>query len=107
MDSAIGPNEIHLPDNALPAIPAGMSTGQQQVYTAAHHQDWIKAIRNGTQPVGDIEGAVPSDMVSLVSELCVRTGQSLRWDPKAQTITGIEAARKMMSRPMRGGWKLS
>ena len=107
MDSSIGPNEIHLPDNALPAIPDGMSKGQQQVYTAAHHQDWIKAIRNGTKPVGDIEGAVRSDMVSQLAELCVRTGQSLRWDPKAHTIVGNEAARKMMSRPLRGGWKLS
>lgn len=107
MDSEIGPSEIHLPDAALPSIPAGMAQGHQQVATAGHHQNWIQAIRNGTQPVGDIEGAVHSDMVSLLSELCVRTGQGLTWDPRKRTIVGNEAARKMISRPMRGHWALS
>lgn len=107
MDSVIGPNEIHLPDTALAAIPAGMPVGHQQVATAGHHQNWIKAIRNGTQPVGDIEGAARSDLVSQLAELCVRTGQSLQWDPKKETIVGNDTARKMISRSMRAPWKLT
>ncbi len=103
-DSVIGPNEIHLPDSALSSIPDGMSKGHQQVATAGHHQNWLKAIRGGPKPVGDIEGAVRSDLVSLLSELCVRTGQSLQWDPKKQTILGNETARKMIKRPMRAPW---
>jgi hypothetical protein len=74
------------------------------VATAAHHQNWIRAIRAGTPGVGDIEGAVRSDLVSNLSELCVRTGKSLRWDPRKETITGNHAARKMMARPMRAPW---
>ena len=82
MESQIAPNEVHLPDAALPGIPKGMSEGHQQVATAGHHQNWIHAIRNGTRAIGDIEGAVRSDLVSLLSELCIRTGQIVRWDPK-------------------------
>lgn len=107
MESVIGPNEIHLPDSALPTIPQGMPTGQQQVATAAHHQNWIQAILKGTPTVGDIEGAAASDLISNLSDLCIRTGGSLRWDPRKQTIAGNEAARKLMSRPMRDPWKLS
>jgi hypothetical protein len=107
MDSVIGPNEIHLPDSALVSIPEGMSKGHQQVATAGHHQNWIKAIRNGTKPVGDIEGAVRSDLVSQLSELCIRTGKSVQWDPKRNDIVGNDAARKMISRPMRAPWKVA
>jgi hypothetical protein len=107
MDSEIGPNGIHLPNSALPSIPAGMSQGHQQVATAGHHQNWIQGIRGGKRPVGDIEGAVRSDLVSQLSELCVRTGQSLQWDPVNETIKGNEAARKMISRPMRDPWRVA
>jgi hypothetical protein len=107
MDSSIGPNEIHLPDAALATIPAGMPSGHQELATAGLHQNWIQAIRNGTPTVGGIESAVRSDMISQLVELCVRTGQSLRWNSEKSTIEGNPAARKMMSRPMRGPWKLS
>ena len=107
IDSAIGPNEIRLPDSALKAVPQGMLTGHQQVATAAHHQNWIQAIRGGMKPVGDIEGAVRSDLISLLSELCIRTGGSLRWDPRKETILGNDDARKMISRPDRAPWKVS
>jgi hypothetical protein len=107
MDSAIGPHEVHLPDSALASIPAGMPSGHQEVATAGLHQNWIRAIRNATPTVGGIESAVRSDMISQLAELCVRTGQSLRWNPAKQVIEGNDQARKMMSRSMRGPWKLS
>ena len=107
LNSVIGPSEIHLPDTALASIPDGMSKGHQQVATAAHHQNWIKAIRNGTKPVGDIEGAAQSDLVSNLSELCIRTGDGLEWDPRKETIKGNDAARKLISRPMRDPWKVA
>jgi predicted dehydrogenase len=104
MQSVIGPNEIHLPDTALTAIPEGMSKGYQQVATAGHHQNWIQAIRTGTPPIGDLESASRSDLVSNLSELCVRTGKSLQWDPRKETIVGNDEARKMIARPMRAPW---
>lgn len=107
MDSVIGPNEVHLPDSALPRIPNGMPRGHQEEATAGLHQNWIHAIAGGRPTVGGIESAVRSDLISQLVELTVRTGQGLRWNPSRQIIEGNEAARKMMSRPMRGPWKLS
>ena len=106
LKSEIGPHEIHLQDSALATLPEGMSTDHQRVATAAHHQNWIKAIRDGTKPVGDIEGAVRSDLVSQLSELCIRTGQSLEWDPHKSTIKGNDEARRRIVRPMRDPWKV-
>jgi hypothetical protein len=104
MDSVIGPGEIHLRDSALDSIPAGLPKGFQQTLTAGHHQNWIRAIRNGTPVVDDIESAFRSDMISELADLSIRTGHPVRWDPKRETITGNEAARKMIKRPMRGPW---
>ncbi len=104
MDSVIGPNEIHLHNSALATIPEGMPKGQQQAMTAGHHQDWIRAIVTGSPVAVDIESGFRSDMISQLSELCIRTGQSVRWDPKKETIVGNDAARKMIKRPMRAPW---
>lgn len=104
MDSTITEQETHLPDAALARIPDGMSKGFQQVASAGLHMDWIQAIRTGSQPVSHIDGAVRSDLVSLLSELCVRTGAPLTWDPVKETIVGNDAARKMMKRPARPPW---
>lgn len=106
-DSEIGPNEIHLHDSALASIPEGMPKGFQQTLTAGHHQDWIRAIRTGSPTADGIESAVRSDLVSQLAELCIRTGQPVRWDPEKETITGNEAARQMMERPMRAPWRVA
>jgi hypothetical protein len=107
MDSVIGPGEIHLHDSALASIPAGLPKGFQQTLTAGHHQDWIRAIRTGSPVADDIESAFRSDMVSQLAELCIRTGQPVRWDPGKKTIVGNEAARRMIQRPMRAPWGVS
>ena len=106
MESVIGPNEIHVADSALGAIPANMPKGFQQTLTAGHHQNWIRAIRTGSPVVDPIESGFRSDMISQLSQLCVRTGQPVRWDPKHETIVGNDAAKKLMKRPMRSPWGL-
>jgi hypothetical protein len=104
MDSAIGPNEIQIRDSALEKIPAGLPKGFQQALTAGHHQNWVRAIRTGSPVVDDIESAFRSDMISQLSELAIRTGKPVRWDPKKETIEGNDLARKMIKRPMRAPW---
>ena len=104
MDSVIGPDEIHVRDSALDRVPEGLPKGFQQTLTAGHHQNWIRAIRTGSPAVDDIESAFRSDMVSQLAELCIRTGQPVRWDPTKQTIVGNESAPKMIKRPMREPW---
>jgi hypothetical protein len=104
LNSAIGPNEIHLPDASLASVPADLPKGYQQKLTAAHHQNWIKAIRTGAPTVDGIESAFRSDMISQLAELCIRSGHPVRWDPEKETIIGNEMARMMMRRPMRSPW---
>jgi len=107
MDSVVGPNEIHIPGSALDKIPEGLPKGFQQALTAGHHQDWIRAIRTGTPVVDDIESAFRSDMVSQLADLCIRTGEPVKWDPVKETVIGNDTARAMMRKPMRAPWGVS
>ena len=102
--SEIGPQEFHL--HASPHSEE-QAPGRMQSGVAAHHQDWIESIRTGKPPVTSIESAVSSDLVSQLSDLCIRTGRSVRWDPEKRTIVGNDAARKMISRPTRKPWTLA
>ncbi|MDO8941950.1 MAG: hypothetical protein Q7U75_02135, partial [Desulfobacterales bacterium] len=104
MTSVIGPNEKRIPHSALDKIPEGLPKGFQQTLTAGHHQRWVRSILTGAPSVDDIESAFRSDMVSQLSDLCLRTGAPVRWDPVKETITNNETARAMMRKPMRSPW---
>jgi hypothetical protein len=107
MASQIAPGEIHLHDSALERKPAGLAQGHPQFATAGHHQDWLASVKSRKDPVDPIESAVHSDLISHLSDICIRTGRPIRWDPVRQTIAGDAEARKMMSRPMRAPWRLA
>jgi hypothetical protein len=77
------------------------------VKSDSHWLSWIECIKARKDPVSPVETAVRSDLISHLSDLCIRTGRTIRWDPAKQTIVGDEAARKMMSRPMRAPWRLA
>lgn len=74
---------------------------------ARHQLGWIQCIQSGAPTVSPLESAVRSDLISQLSDICIRTGRTIRWDPRKETIVGDEGARKMMSRPMRKPWTLS
>jgi hypothetical protein len=69
--------------------------------------EYLKAERHSKTPrptVAPIETAVRSDLIAQLSDICIRSGAPVRWDPKRQTTAGNEQANKMMSRPMREPW---
>ena len=53
------------------------------------------------QPVSTLESGIKSDIICHMGDIGIRTGETLKWDPKKETIIGSEKAKKMMHRPMR------
>jgi predicted dehydrogenase len=88
-DSEIGPGEKHL------------------VRSDSHQLSWIECVKSGKDPVDPVESGARSNLISLLSDICIRSGGSIRWDPVKQTVIGNETARHMMARPMRKPWTLS
>ncbi len=53
-----------------------------------------------------MESAIRSDTISHLSDIAIRTGRPIRWDPKTEQIIGDEAATRMLNRPLRAPWHL-
>jgi glucose-fructose oxidoreductase len=74
--------------------------------TKAHCQDFLEGVRARRDPASHIESAVRSDLISQLSDIAIRTGRLIRWDPRTETLTGDETAARMCARPMRAPWTL-
>ncbi len=80
---------------------------ERRLQVSRHHgQDFIDAVRGGTQPVSNIVDAVRSDTISHLGDIAIRTGRKITWDPKAEKIVGDPAATQMMHRSLRSPWRL-
>jgi predicted dehydrogenase len=86
--SKIGPDGLHLVDSRH------------------HQQNLLDAVRTRVQPVSNIDDAIRSDIISHLSDIAIRTGRKIKWDPKAETIVGDEQASRMTRRALRAPWRL-
>ena len=86
--ATLGPDDVHLP----------VSEGQEK--------NFIKCVRTRQTPVSNIDDAVRSDIISHVSEIAVRVGRTVTWDPVKEQIIGDAEATRMLTRAMRQPWRL-
>ena len=71
-----------------------------------HMGNFVDCVLSREQPVGTLDSAIRSDIISHMGDLCIRTGETLRWDPVKETVVGSAEAVGMMHRPMRKPWSL-
>lgn len=70
-------------------------------------QNFIDSIKSRQEAVSPIGDSVRSDIISLLSDIAVRSGRRIKWDPKQEKIVGDDEAAKMAkARPMRDPWTL-
>ena len=65
--------------------------------------DSIKSRQEAVSPIGD---SVRSDIISHLSNIAVRTGRKIPWDPKKSVIVGDPEAAKLTHRDLREPWTL-
>ncbi|MHC4362518.1 MAG: gfo/Idh/MocA family oxidoreductase, partial [Planctomycetota bacterium] len=63
-------------------------------------------IRIRSLPVSPITTAVRSDTISHLSDIAIRLGRKIIWDPVKETIIGDQVAARMLCRAMRSPWTL-
>lgn len=95
LTSKLGPNDTRLSegDANLPK-------------NSRHDENFIAAVKLRKPAVSPIDHAVRSDVISLLSDIAIRTGRKITWDPRKETIAGDPDAARLMARPMREPWKL-
>ncbi len=72
-----------------------------------HAANFIQSVKTRRPPVSNITDAVRSDIISLLCDIAVRTGQKVTWDPeKRELVNPSSQAKAMLTRKMRSPWTL-
>ncbi len=71
-----------------------------------HGGNFLEAVKTRKDPVSNIEDAVHSDAISHVSDIAIRMGRKVVWDPLDENFIGDDEASRKLSRPWREPWKL-
>jgi len=85
-DSVLGPDAVRLQ----------VSRGQER--------NFIECVRARRTPVSNIDDAVRSDIISHISDIAIRAGRKITWDPVKEEICGDPDASRMLTRAVREPW---
>ena len=88
LKTVFGPNDVHLYDSR------------------DHIGNFLACIKTRARTVCPIEVALRSDMICHLSDIAMRLGRKLRWDPDAERFIGDDAANRMLTRAMRAPWQV-
>ncbi len=82
-------------------------THDLRLYESSHHVgNFLDCVRSRKKAVCDIDEAVRSETFCQVSDIAIRFGRKLKWDPAKERFIGDEQANRMLSRTMRSPWTL-
>jgi hypothetical protein len=86
---------------------AAKEPGQRLLTVSTDHQrNFVDCVLSREQPVSDLTSAVQSDMICHLSDISIRTGRAITWDPQQETIVDDAEAARMIRREMRQPWTL-
>ncbi|HDZ04319.1 hypothetical protein LCGC14_0206310 [marine sediment metagenome] len=89
------PEDLFEKDLELHAAPA----------TRRHMIDFLKAIKDGTKPVADIEQGHISSSSCILANLSMDLKRALVYDPKSRTVLNDYEATALLQRSYRGDWE--
>lgn len=79
--------------------------GEERLPVSNHHvRNFLDCVRTRSQPLCPVEQAVRSDTLCHLSDIAMRLGRRLQWDPVRERFVGDDAANRMLTRAMRAPW---
>jgi len=84
----IGPNDIRLPRSN------------------DHRRNFLDCVKTRQETICPVEVAVRTDTVCHQSDIAIRLGRKLQWNPVKEEFKNDQEANRMLSRPMRSPWEL-
>jgi predicted dehydrogenase len=70
-----------------------------------HEREWLDCIRTRQKPSSHVEYAHKLNMGNMLANLAMKTGRTLEFDPKTETIIGDDRATKLSIPEYRAPWK--
>ncbi len=81
--------------------------GEVSLPVSTHHQrNFLDCVKTRARTIAPIDVAVRSDTLVQLSDIAMRLGRKLKWDPDKEQFIGDEYANRMLKRPMRPPWRL-
>ena len=74
-------------------------------YTA-HTADFFRSIRTRQNPVSPVESGHAASTLGNVSDIALRLGRKVTWDPQQQTFVDDDLANAMRDRALRSPWNM-
>jgi predicted dehydrogenase len=71
-----------------------------------HKQNFLDCIKSRSETVAPVEIGHRSNTVCLLGYIAMSLGRTLKWDPGKEEFIDDHEANRLISRPMRGPWKL-
>jgi predicted dehydrogenase len=103
---------ISVSRGALYASPRSLQTARIRdnekavTRSASQGRNFVESIKSRKPTVNPLESAIRSDTISHLSDIAIRLGRPIRWDPATETIIGDAEATKYLDRPMRKPWTM-
>lgn len=87
-DSVIGDSEIRLP------------------VSENHYRNFLDCVKSRQDPMEPVETGHRTATLCHLGNIAMILNRKIRWDPGAEKIIGDAEASKMLSRPLRGPWRI-
>lgn len=100
-DSAIGPNEIHLPQSN----PARREHAFKYL-SSDHVRNFLDAMRTRRDPVEPVEAGHRTASICHLGNIAMLLNRKLTWDPVKECFPHDRDAQAMLSRPLRAPWRI-
>jgi len=95
---------------ALYASPKELQTAQIRddekpvIRSASQGRNFVECLKTRRPTINPLESAIRSDTISHLSDIAIRLGRPVRWNPEKERIIGDAEATKRLDRPMRRPW---
>lgn len=84
-----------------------LGDGDTRLYESQnHYRNWLDCVRSGDEPICPVEVGHRSNTVCLITDIAMRLGRKLRWDPAAERFVGDDAANALLDYEHRAPWTL-
>ena len=100
-DSPIAPNEIH-----LPVSNPRRTEDKSKFYIPDHVRNFLLSVKSRKDPIEPVEIAHHMTNICHLGNIAMLLNRKLQWDPVKEQFLGDAEANGMLSRPMRGQWRL-
>ena len=71
-----------------------------------HMGNFLECVKTRAETACPIDTATSSDAICYLSDIAMRTGRKLQWDPAREVCVGDAEANRMLARSMRAPWRI-